>query len=539
VVVAQTLLLALFPAVLYFIGRELHSRPAGLVMALFAIFREWNSVISMPFTNNASTSKLFFADLPTALVISLVALLAILWLKAPTNRPLLPFLLGGTLGLSVLVRTQSLVLLPGLLFLALLAMRGHWRNWLLAAMMIICGFLLAVGPWLWRNTQITGQLIFEDPYSQIRAMASRYSYEPANLRFLAEPGESMSALTTRANREVIEFTLANPGYVAHFISNHFFNAEINNLMTLPLREGIVDWKELLIPKAPFWEKWDSSPSVPQGILLVVYLALIVIGMAAAWVRVGWAGMVPLWVNLGFNASSAIARYSSGRYLLPTDWAAYVYVAIALIEITVSVFLVLGTRTSRIIPILAHVTPSPKQSPVLRWNGWSATGLGLCIVFVGLLPLMTESLIPRRYPIQTKTELISEVYQSEQLLNSGVNLVELEKFLLQPGTQIIKGRALYPRFYASDDGEPNTAKTGYEILPYPRTLFLMASNEYNGLIQLKAGSPPAYLPNASDVIVVGCDAQKYTEAQMVLILGEPGGLAIAESGIPTQCPEIAP
>ena len=131
-------------------------------------------------------------------------------------------------------------------------------------------------------------------------MASRYSFEPANLRFLAEPGESMSELTTRANREVIEFTLANPGYVAHFISNHFFNAEINNLMTLPLRDGLVGWKELLIPKLPFWEKWDASPSVPQGILLVVYLALVVFGMAAAWVRAGWAGMVPLLVNLGFQ-----------------------------------------------------------------------------------------------------------------------------------------------------------------------------------------------------------------------------------------------
>ena len=69
--------------------------------------------------------------------------------------------------------------------------------------------------------------------------------------------------------------------------------------------------------------------------------------------------------------------------------------------------------------------------------------------------------------------------------------------------------------------------------------MIASNGYNGLIQLKADSPPEYLPNASDVIVVGCEAQKYTEAQMVLVLGEPGGLAIADSGIPIQCPQISP
>lgn len=539
VVVVQTLLLALFPVVLYFIGRELHSRPAGLVMALFAIFREWNAVIAMPFTNNASTSKLFFADLPTALVISLVALLAIIWLKAPTHKPLLPLVLGGVLGVSVLVRTQSLVLLPGLLFLAFLALRGHWRTWLMGTVLMISGFILAVAPWLWRNAQITGQIVFEDPYSQIRAMASRYSYEPANLRFLPQPGESMNDLTRRANREVIDFTLAHPGYVAFFISNHFFNAEINSLLTMPMRDGLVGLSELLIPKLPFWEKWDASPSVPQGILLVVYLALVVFGMAAAWVRAGWAGMVPLLVNLGFNASSAIARYSSGRYLLPTDWAAYVYIAIALIEISVSVFLVLGTSPARITPLLAQVTPITKPSPLPRLNWRSAAGLGSGIVLVGMLPLMLEAFIPRHYPLQTKTELISELYQSELVLNSGINLVQLEEFLLQPDTRVIKGRALYPRYYAADDGEPNTAKTGYEILPYPRTLFLIASNADNGLIQLKAGSAPDYLPNASDVIVVGCELTKYTEAQLVLVPGEPGGLAIAEGGIPAQCPQISP
>ena len=63
--------------------------------------------------------------------------------------------------------------------------------------------------------------------------------------------------------------------------------------------------------------------------------------------------------------------------------------------------------------------------------------------------MTERFIPRRYPIQSKNELISELYQSEALLDSGINLVKLEEFLLQPDTRVIKGRALYPRFYAAE------------------------------------------------------------------------------------------
>jgi hypothetical protein len=115
VIIVQTLLLALLPVILYFIGKELHSRPAGLVMALFAIFREWTADQATPFSFLGSSSKLFFADLPTALVICLLVLLVVLWLKAPTQRTLLPLLVGGTLGLAVLMRTQSLIILPGLL----------------------------------------------------------------------------------------------------------------------------------------------------------------------------------------------------------------------------------------------------------------------------------------------------------------------------------------------------------------------------------------------------------------------------------------
>jgi hypothetical protein len=98
--------------------------------------------------------------------------------------------------------------------------------------------------------------------------------------------------------------------------------------------------------------------------------------------------------------------------------------------------------------------------------------------------------------------------------------------------IVKRRALCPHYYAGGDGELRTAKTGYEVLLYSPTLFLLASNAYNGLIQLKAEAPPAYLPNAADVIVVSCAAEKYMEAQMVFVLGDSGEHTLADSGIPT-------
>lgn len=535
IIFVQTLLLSFFPVVLYFLGKELHSRPTGLFVALLAIFREWNASLSMPFIYNGSTSKLFFADLPTALVISLWTLLTVLWLNAPTRRTYLPILAGGVLGVGVLFRTQTILLLPLILLLAFMVLHGYRRFWLTTAGMIIAGFILAVAPWLWRNAQITGELIFDDPFSQASVMADRYSLQGEELRFQKLPGESMSEFTDRVNQEVVHFLRIHPGFVADFIANHWLNAEISNLQILPLRNILDEWKGLLIPTTPFWEWWDGTPRLTQLVLLLLYLGLVSFGIGTAWSRVGWVGMLPLLVNLVYNASTAVARFSGNRYLLPVDWAAYVYAAIGLMEIVVLVSYLLGVSSDRMAHLLTLKYPLSEGSKMTPLKWWPVIGIGTMILFIGCLPLIVERSIPRRYPIQSQTELNSELMHSIRQLDSDIDLVQLQKFLLDPQAQIIKGRALYPRFYGSGEGEPQTAKAGYAPLLFPRTLFLLAAEEYNGLVMLKMQDPPAYLPNASDVIVVGCRTEKYLDAQVVLIAGEPGELIISDSEMPSQCP----
>ncbi len=535
VIFVQTLLLAFFPVVLYFLGKELHSRPTGLLIALLAILREWNAAIALPFIYNGSSSKLFFADLPTALVISVWTLLAILWLKAPTHRMYLPILVGGVLGVAVLFRTQTILLLPLILLLALMVLHRYWRLWLISAGLMIIGFFLAVTPWLWRNAQITGQLIFDDPFSQVSVMADRYSLEGRDLRFQQQPGESISEFTDRANQEVLQFLRAHPGFVAHFIANHWLNAEISNLQILPLRNILEEWKGLLIPTAPFWEWWDGTPGFLQLVLLLLYLSLVACGIGAAWFRAGWVGMVPLLVNLVYNASTAVARLSGNRFLLPVDWAAYVYAAIGLMEIAVLVSYLLGVSSDRIAYLLIQRSPQPegRTVPPLKWQ--PLIGIGTMILFIGFLPLIVAGFIPRRYPIQSQAEQVSELMHSMRQFDPSFDLSQLQVLLLDPQAQVIKGRALFPRYYPAGDGEPQTAKAGYAPLPFPRTLFLLASDEYNGLVMLKMLDPPAYFPNASDVIVVGCKTEKYLEAQVVLIPGEPGDLLISDGELPSQCP----
>ena len=126
VIAGQTLLLALIPVTLYLLGSRVHSRTAGLIAGLLAIFREWNSLLISSQTRVANT-KTLLADLPTLLLLLLACLFAVRWVQRRGRRDAL--LAGGLLGLLLLLRTQTLLLVPVVLLAALLAYGLKGRSW--------------------------------------------------------------------------------------------------------------------------------------------------------------------------------------------------------------------------------------------------------------------------------------------------------------------------------------------------------------------------------------------------------------------------
>ncbi len=50
IIVLQTLVLALLPVLLYWIGTEFYGAPAGVLAAVLYILRETNAILSAPFT---------------------------------------------------------------------------------------------------------------------------------------------------------------------------------------------------------------------------------------------------------------------------------------------------------------------------------------------------------------------------------------------------------------------------------------------------------------------------------------------------------
>ena len=541
VIALQTLFLGLLPVGLYLLGKELHSRPAGVMMALLAVFRELTAIHATPFTDDASNSQLLFADLPAALAIIFWGWLVVRWLKAPRRSLVRALLVGGGMAVVMLFRTQSLVMLPGVLLLYLIIVRFKVRVWAAPVAVVFVGLALGVAPWLARNALVTGQLAFDDVKTQTGVLAQHYSLNGKDLAFSQQPGEDVSSYTDRVNEGITGFILAHPGVVIGFTADHFFHSEIANLLVLPLRGELRSLSELWLPTWAFWEQWTRALSLGDVLLLLLNLGIISVGLGAAWVRSGWAGMALLVMNFSYNFSQSAARKTGWRYLLPVDWVSYTYAAVGLLEISLSVLLLLGAGRGRASWGLSlfsprfdvPVRPSSKGQP----RALALAALG--VVLVGCLPLIAEFSVARRYPLEKQAHLAVDIATSPLLPAGMIDRAALDAFARQPGTQVVMGRALYPRAYAAGEGEPLTAKTGYQPEGYARTVFLVTANDYNGLVILPSSQAPAYFPNAADVWVLGCAADGYLDAKLVLMAGSPGAAYLADGGLPSSCPPEPP
>ena len=93
VVQLQAIILALFPAILYLIGKLIHSRTAGILVGIFVILQQANS-IAATIMIQVSHSRLMMTEFPTAFGIALLSLVLIYWIKHPQESSIAPMLAG-------------------------------------------------------------------------------------------------------------------------------------------------------------------------------------------------------------------------------------------------------------------------------------------------------------------------------------------------------------------------------------------------------------------------------------------------------------
>lgn len=474
----QTLVLGLLPVFVYLIGRDLHSAEAGLGAALLVILRETHAILSAPFGHNIATTKYFFADLPAALVCSAFIWLLIRWqkqCKSPGQAARTALAAGCALGAMALIRTQSLCLLLLLPFPLIPSLRHAPKQALRQLLFFGLALLFCIAPWLLRSYRITGRFVFDHPMTQTAEMARSYNFEKADLSQL--PDENDGAYTQRMTAFIAEMTRKHFPEIAHFVSVHFLNSEICGFRLFPLRDHMNDTGELMRSEEPFWELLDNADLKGYNLVFLGLGFLVwALGIAAAHQRSPHAGFIPLAAILIFNFSTAVGRYSAGRYLIPTDWIMMLYFALGLADL-LSVFYRACGGNIRGMADPCGTGPS---------YGWTI----LCMVLIAAAIPVCDRLIPQTF-----------VQEDPQTVEAQVGTLQTE----YPAEDrlYLHAIAVYPRWYDAGEGEPESAKQGYGAVDHGRLVFLTLAPGNFGTIEMPLDEAPAFFPDGSEVRFSAC------------------------------------
>jgi hypothetical protein len=541
-IIWQVPALAAIPGLLYLLGKALHHRLSGLTLGILVILHESNT-LALTGKINVSSSKLIMSDLPITMGVILFCLLAVHWLKRPAARSIYPFLAGGVLGISMLIRTQVIVVLPALLALAWFAYPRRARQWLANSLLLLAGLMVALAPWLWRNWSLTGKVILADTSNVTQAgfVSSRYSsLEPGDYDRL--PGESEADYLARMQGSAWQYVREHPLETAHFITNHFWHNQLSTLFVLPVSFPVLtdmkfvstnppflvtDWRDFrdkccslrsYVDRMSYWLRlWNGAVEGETILPLIASLLFISIGAGIGWSRTRTASLAPLAVSIGYALSNALTRNSGWRYNLPVDWVGMLYYSLGVMQACFWLGMLFANR------FLPQTWEPGREAPVVPeesqqrtpWRQVAAAGL-VFFLLTAAIPI-TERAIPERYQGMAPQKVLASLKAEEVFPAAGIEPADIEEFLKEGSAQALVGRALYPRFYPAGEGAPSDAWASYAARDYPRLgLYLIPGDV---AVVLPRQQSPTYFPHGSDVLVMGCQRGDYLEAFVVVIMGD--------------------
>ncbi|MBC8508594.1 MAG: hypothetical protein ISR58_03350 [Anaerolineales bacterium] len=558
----QVIILAVMPVIAYWLTKSMHTRISGIIMPVLLIFREKNA-IALSADIRIVNSKILMSDLPVGLVILLFTWLLIRWLQNPAQNRWHPLLVGGVFGLSMLIRSNSVIMLAFILFLFVIIFTRRPLNGIFSVALFFLGLGLTIAPWMWRSYQMTGRASFNDP-RQVAQHAEFYTHDPGTLKLPQLPDESDKAYLDRLNAHVMDFTLENPGVVAGFVVPHVFHNQISMILALPMTPWLVQhpntvafnyelgdrerlWDECCsannyVGMMPFWDmKYRGAVSPEMMVVLALNLLLIAVGLGSAWMRYDIVGWIPLGISLAYSLSTSIARFSGWRFAIPVDWVVYLYYAIGLGQVFLWLIAFLS-RNKIDVKVFKESQNTWQRVDQMEFmlSDWNRPLMVSLFLFViGISPLLVEKSISPYFGSLSKNEgvaLLEEAGLYDQL--GSISETELTEYVNNEQTVVLQGRVFYPRFYLAGEGESGSGWYAYAPKDYSRLGFSLIGSSENPVI-IARENPPTYFPNASDVVIIGCEREHYIDALAVLFKDNQNHLVVRSPLSEVVCPPSFP
>lgn len=553
----QAGLLAIFPALMYWLGKSVHSRPAGLFVAGLTIFHEMNAFTASSMID-LSHARFLLTEYPTRVGLAVLALLLFRWLRAPQKGEAYALPIGGLLAFMVLLRFNMLAFPLAVVTGIMLVYGSQWKRGLRASLVTLLVLALTLAPWMWRSWSLSGTPLFFAEKSQ-KIFRERFRFNPpkdSSPSSFAPPLEmaqvDSDVMLTRLLDEVnfskdSAFVVTeNEQSVVGVILSRFMHNLVASTLILPTNLSFHDVQHTIYEVHPYWEKndtvWQGNLTAQETILLIANLAFISIGLGASWRKWRLVGLVPLGICLAYTFALALARTSGGRYIVPVDWGVLFYWGVGIVQAAAWGAARLGVGVPEQGDPPAPATFSYKQ-------GWLF--LLPFLFFVGAMTVADRA-VPERFSNLNKVEVVEMVKQSGALKQTEISNKDLTEFIRSKGALAYYGRGLYPRYYGMGQGESSGGVDAYEPENYPRLAFtLIGPFERKDVILPWVIQNPSRLrstrfPNALDVIVIGClrslreekSKSMYkdvVDALMIVILGDSPEIFLRNPSAPLECP----
>jgi hypothetical protein len=530
----QAAIFAVFPALVYLVGRSLNTRAVGFAAAIVATLRGANSIAASNMIDMANP-KMMLTDFPTAIGMVLIVLLTCEWLKKPQQKWHYPIWIGGIIGLTIMLRTNTLMLLLLIPLYAILKFLPEWRLWLVSTFLLILAAFAVTLPWELRNQSLGGQIYssifakFQDVIQQRYVPPSEPgSFLPREQSLSLLSFKQLQALTSLYSETNIMQTKKPCDKVTCFVPNHFLHNILTSILILPTSPILDDLRHTVRESFPYWDpRWHGTFTIPSLLLFALNIFFILLGISIAWKQWRLVGLAPLTIFMFYDLSNGFARTSGGRYIVPIDWIFTIYFLIGVFQVITSAANTLGFRWHFFTESVEQNTS--KHNFVV--NDLSRIVVTLAVLFgLGALVPLAENLHGNRYKNFDISKALAE--HETQIASAGLDLKEINAFLQNPNAEISVGRALYPRYYIENEGEVHFYPV--VVMGFPRTTFTLIGPKGEQGIVLPGGKP-RYFPHGVDTIVLGCKEQFYVDALAVIILDEKSAIYTRspESGL--QCP----
>ncbi|HEY2980267.1 MAG TPA: hypothetical protein VGJ22_03725 [Anaerolineales bacterium] len=548
----QAMSYACFPVIVYLLGQQLHSRAAGLAAGSLISLRGVNAIISSAWIDSAGP-KMPLTDFPTAIGVALISLLIVLWMKHPVRNWKHALWAGGVSGLTVMLRTNALLLVPFIVLYALTAYPSQIKKWFITSSLLVAAMFVTTLAWDLRNHSV-GSPMFSLYFGRIQSvLQTRYPPwrgpipSPTATPSGAAPGPNSlapdrmlrSGFDYSFRIETQELSKACRSSIACSIANNYVHNLVTSVLVLPTSPTLHDLRHTVKDAAPYWQQgWvGQNFGALAGFFLLLNLALIALGIGAGWGRVRHAALVPLLSFFVYAASNGLARTSGGRYIVPIDWVVCLYFVFGALELIYLAAPLFGVH-ARVEPA-AQPRAQSSTSPSARRSIAHAAFILAALFAIGSLLPVAERLYPPRYQIESDDQIVARLEASGLLVQAGVDGQALRSFLGDPQAKILTGRALYPRYYSMGGGEmPNDYP--YAILDFPRLVLSVigpvpAPKAYDAHGVILPIDKVNSFPHAADVVVLGCQEERYLDALMVFVVGEQNIALVRSPAASLSCP----